>query len=147
MSNRAAKKHTPVRKMQSRGSRVEHLNKQRQVKTMSTQCTTHKCADITESLHLSERAACSALLNSGNNHTNTPVQRWLTSIKRFVVERYKQHLDRLAFRKMLSLNEHLLKDIGITRADVMYATKLPLSVDAAKEVESIARRNGPGRKH
>jgi len=55
----------------------------------------------------------------------------------------RQHkIDRDAFKHLLSLDDSLLKDIGVTRADVTWASQLPKSVDAAVELEIIVRRRG-----
>lgn len=43
-------------------------------------------------------------------------------------------------KSLLSLDERMLKDIGITRGDVTWARGLPKSVDATVELEIIARR-------
>jgi hypothetical protein len=43
------------------------------------------------------------------------------------------------------LDEHLLDDIGITRADVRWASGLPLTVNAALELEERATRRRRGR--
>jgi uncharacterized protein YjiS (DUF1127 family) len=43
------------------------------------------------------------------------------------------------------LDEHLLDDLGITRADVRWASGLPLTVNAALELEERATRRRRGR--
>jgi uncharacterized protein YjiS (DUF1127 family) len=53
----------------------------------------------------------------------------------------KRRLDRQAFQHMVTLDDPILKDIGVTRADVIWASKLPLSQNAAQELENIARQN------
>lgn len=108
---------------------------------MSTQCTTPNCVEVTNSLLLRKSAVQSTGLNGRTNRLLALTQRWLNGIKGFVVTRYEQRLDRLAFQQMLTLDEHMLKDIGITRGDVIYANNLPLTEDAAKVVEAIARRH------
>jgi uncharacterized protein YjiS (DUF1127 family) len=47
---------------------------------------------------------------------------------------------RRAVRKMLAMDEHLLKDAGLTIGDVHWASHLPLSVNAALALEHRARR-------
>ena len=48
---------------------------------------------------------------------------------------YRQRkIDRAAFLTMMSLDDSMLDDIGLTRNDIIWAAKLPLSVDAALAV-------------
>ncbi len=53
--------------------------------------------------------------------------------------RKQQRIDRDAFAHMLSLSDHVLRDTGVTREDVIWASKLPLSKNASKELRKIAR--------
>ena len=46
--------------------------------------------------------------------------------------RREQQESRDAFRHLLKLDDNLLQDIGVTRADVERAAKLPLAEDAAQ---------------
>lgn len=52
----------------------------------------------------------------------------------------KAKTDRDAFRTIARLDDAMLKDIGLTRGDVTWASQLPLSTNAACELEIIARR-------
>lgn len=56
------------------------------------------------------------------------------------VERRRK--DRAAFRQMLNLDDHILRDIGVTREDVIWANNLPLSQNASCQLrkKSQARR-------
>jgi uncharacterized protein YjiS (DUF1127 family) len=51
---------------------------------------------------------------------------------------------RRAVARLDALDDYLLRDIGVTRGDVRWASGLPLSVNAALELEerSIQRRKG-----
>lgn len=60
--------------------------------------------------------------------------------KDYLQRKYNQRIDRQAFNYLLTLDDALLKDIGVTKADVNYASNQPLSVDASAIVEEIARR-------
>ena len=53
----------------------------------------------------------------------------------YLKTRKQQQIDRDAFNHLLSLDETMLKDIGLRRDDVLWATKLPLSINAALELE------------
>jgi len=68
------------------------------------------------------------------------VSKILSAIKKTVVLKHNQRMDRMAFRTLLSLDDNLLKDIGVTRQDVTWANNLPLSVNAAEKLNEIARR-------
>lgn len=46
--------------------------------------------------------------------------------------------DRRAFKQMLNLDDQVLNDMGVTRHEVEYASRLPLSVDAATELRRIS---------
>lgn len=51
----------------------------------------------------------------------------------------KQRQDRAAFQHLLSLEPEILKDIGVTRGDVIWANNLPLNVNAALALECETR--------
>lgn len=51
----------------------------------------------------------------------------------------KRREDRAAFQHLMALDDAMLDDIGITRSDVIQANSLPLSVNAAAELEIKAR--------
>jgi len=57
-----------------------------------------------------------------------------------IITKYNQYIDRQAFKNVLHLDDRMLKDIGVTRQDVKWASKLPMSEDAAIKLEHIARR-------
>lgn len=48
-------------------------------------------------------------------------------------------ISRQAFQNMLYLNDRILEDIGVTRADVLWAYRLPLRENAALELRKISR--------
>ncbi|MAS05315.1 MAG: hypothetical protein CL534_11610 [Ahrensia sp.] len=47
---------------------------------------------------------------------------------------------RRAFNRMLALDDRMLEDIGVLRAEVEFASRLPLAVNAAIELRRIAHR-------
>ncbi|MEE9375620.1 MAG: hypothetical protein V3V04_04735 [Rhizobiaceae bacterium] len=55
--------------------------------------------------------------------------------------RQQRRIDRQAFRYMLTLENRILKDIGIDREDVNWANRLPLDRIASRELEKVARQN------
>lgn len=64
----------------------------------------------------------------------------LSIFKGYIVKKYNQHVDRQAFNYLLTLDDSLLRDIGVTRADVNWASNMPVCEDAAANLEKIARR-------
>lgn len=61
-----------------------------------------------------------------------------SALQRYAVKR-QQKIDRDAFSMMLSLDDSLLDDIGVTRGDVTWAANLPLSEDAATRLRACAK--------
>jgi uncharacterized protein YjiS (DUF1127 family) len=59
-----------------------------------------------------------------------------------IVARYLENWRaRKAVRKLQELDPHLLKDLGLLRTDVTWASELPLSINAALALEEVSRRN------
>lgn len=59
-----------------------------------------------------------------------------------LIERVRRIRRRRSFKRLLDLDDALLKDIGVTRGEVEIAAGLPSSVDAATELRrmSLERR-------
>ena len=59
-----------------------------------------------------------------------------------LAERVRQYRRRRGFKRLLDLDDHMLRDIGVTRAEVELATGLPLATDAGRELRrmSLERR-------
>ncbi|QKV19736.1 hypothetical protein [Oricola thermophila] len=53
--------------------------------------------------------------------------------------------DRAAFMNLLDKEEWVYEDMGIGRADVEWAARLPLHVNASLELEKLRARNAMGR--
>lgn len=54
---------------------------------------------------------------------------------------YRQNkINRQAFQSVLTLDDHILRDIGVTRIDVLWANKLPLSYNAAIELNNLSKK-------
>jgi len=52
---------------------------------------------------------------------------------------YRQRrIDRQAFEHMLALDDKMLKDIGVTRNDVIWASQLPRSENASQELYRVS---------
>lgn len=52
----------------------------------------------------------------------------------FIRTKNQQHAKRTAFKEILELPPHLLKDIGVTYEDVRRAANLPIEADASMEL-------------
>jgi len=65
----------------------------------------------------------------------------LKRIGAYLAKRHNRRVDRSAMRELLSMDDKTLKDIGISRGDVQWASNLPLSTSPTTELEIVARRN------
>ena len=61
------------------------------------------------------------------------------NIRKYLQLRAQRRENRDAFAHLLKLDDNILRDIGITREDVIWASKLPLHNNAALELEKIAQ--------
>ncbi len=60
--------------------------------------------------------------------------------------RIKEYRDRRdAFQALLHLDERMLDDIGLSRADILWASRLPLKVNAALELRRISENRKSSR--
>jgi len=55
--------------------------------------------------------------------------------------RLQQRIDRDAFNQLLKLDTEMLNDIGVSRDDVVYASRLPISEDAAVYLSKVSGRS------
>ncbi len=77
------------------------------------------------------------------------IHAWLSQKTNYAIARFntwskarKQHrLNREALQHLTKLDNRILNDIGLTRADVIWASDLPLSQNAAQELENISKMN------
>ena len=73
-------------------------------------------------------------------HSVKSLLKVFSTLRTYMVRKHNQRIDRQAFKHLLALDDNLLRDIGVTRNDVVWASKLPLSVDASAKLNEIARR-------
>ncbi len=52
----------------------------------------------------------------------------------------KRRADRANLKQLLKLHPDTLKDIGLTRGDIIWAANLPTAQSAVLELEQVARR-------
>ena len=75
--------------------------------------------------------------------TSDPIVRAPSSLFRGLRGLFAAWKRRIDFKQMLTLDDHLLTDMGVTRAEVQAAARLPLWVDAAEELRRMSdRRRG-----
>ncbi len=106
---------------------------------MNTLCTQQPSA-LYPNTSDSERCVQSDAKGFLTRITSSAVVKALVNTKQHLMIRYKQHVSRRAIQQIDKLDDHMLKDMGITRYDVKWASRLPLSEDAAAKLEIIARR-------
>ena len=91
-----------------------------------------QCTSPDQDLNLiSEQSACQLAPSWSLTSMTTRLKDYLNTVKR-------RRESRDAFRHLLSLDEALLRDVGVTRADVEWAAQLPLSVNAARALQDCA---------
>jgi len=100
--------------------------------TLCNEPTTITCANAAQQ-------TCQLALEQSQRKT-ARISHWISRAIGVLRKRINQRLERQAFNTLLRLDDQMLKDIGVTRMDVKWASNLPLSQDAALRLEAIARR-------
>ncbi len=96
------------------------------------------------------QATCDCVApNHAENHLPL-ASRALNALKRSIADRLAAHkvkrqarIDRAAFQHMLTLEDHVLDDIGVTRANVEWANQLPMHQSAGLALEATKKRARP----
>ncbi len=70
----------------------------------------------------------------GRTHHGHPIQ----TLTGQLFDRIKRIRRRRHFNRLLDLDDHMLKDVGVTRGEIEIASKLPLSMDAATELRRMS---------
>lgn len=65
----------------------------------------------------------------------------IEDIKAYIASRKQRRADNIAFKYMLQLDDAMLKDIGVSRGDVVWAGTLPLATNASLELAKLAVLN------
>lgn len=60
-----------------------------------------------------------------------------TAVLRAAVRWHRQRQDRAAFNTLLGAEDWVYEDLGVHRGDVVWASRLPLHVNAARELEKV----------
>jgi uncharacterized protein YjiS (DUF1127 family) len=73
-----------------------------------------------------------------------PPQGWFRGLFAKLRDHWKRRKslieDRRAFETMLALDEVILRDIGVSRDEVEWASRLPMEFHAARELKKVAER-------
>ncbi len=99
---------------------------------------------------MTDISTCTSTINCGSR-TNPNVQSKITLAtfignviakwQNYLELRRQRRIDREAMQSLLSLDEASLKDIGISRDDVIWASKLAMHQNASLELEKIRAQN------
>ena len=90
---------------------------------------------------MDRRKSCEEQIADASISVNARFKRLVTAFKMHLRDRNQRRIDNKAFRYMLLLDETMLKDIGVTRGDIIWAYKLPLSQHASLELGKRALVN------
>lgn len=63
-------------------------------------------------------------------HRSTGVTALIHGVARSIIGTVRNRIKRAAFRRMLTMDDRMLKDVGVTRGDVHWASELPMNVNA-----------------
>ena len=83
--------------------------------------------------------SCATL--SGQPHQQGVFSKLTAGIGNWFAIRKQRRIDRLAFQHMLTLDDSTLRDIGVSRNDVIWASNLPLSANASLELQKLSLGN------
>ena len=93
---------------------------------------------------------CDCVANQAGTTQGSFISRALNALKvaienRLAAYRIKRQarIDRAAFQQMLRLDDDILDDIGVTRANVEWASQLPLHESAGLALEATKKRAKP----
>lgn len=65
-------------------------------------------------------------------------RRPLEDLATSLADRIRRIRRRRKFKNLLDLDDHMLKDVGVTRSEVELAANMPLSVNAATELRRMS---------
>ena len=93
----------------------------------------------TMSLHLTPHYSLETPNRSTASRLGSPFKAGFAWIASKLAQARKHRENRAAFNHMLTLDDNLLNDVGVTRANVEWAAGLPISVNASQALEDVAR--------
>ena len=79
--------------------------------------------------------------NPSANQFSTFLAGLITKMKTSLAQRRQRKIDRDAFRNLLLLDEASLKDIGVSKDDIIWASNLAMNENASKELEKVRANN------
>ncbi len=84
---------------------------------------------------------CRAQRTQHTNGITTLLTGFMSKIREKLAQRRQRRIDRDAFKNLMLLDEASLKDIGITKDDIIWASNLAMNENASKELEKIRANN------
>ena len=84
---------------------------------------------------------CNINRNQNGQKLSSWVKNIILKLKQFYAVHRQRKIDRDAFLNLLSLDEAILKDIGVSRDDITWASKLAMHKSASKELEKVRANN------
>lgn len=96
---------------------------------------------MTDITNCSDHIACRPDSNQLGQRFSGFMKRIWVSLKEAHAQRHQRKIDREAFRNLMSLDETSLKDLGISRDDIIWASKLAMHENASKELERVRSLN------
>ncbi len=84
---------------------------------------------------------CSDHIAEASVSLSTRVAELIATVKGKIAGRIQRRADNKTFRYLMQLDDAMLKDIGISRGDVVWAGNLPVNANASLELAKLAMAN------
>lgn len=85
------------------------------------------------------QAQCCEAITTSSPRRESLVTQLVQRVQMSIQQRRARRIDRDAFSHLTRLDDSMLRDIGVTRADVQWAMNLPLSQNASDALQLVAR--------
>lgn len=90
---------------------------------------------------MNRRVTCEEQIADVSVSISSRFYQLVTDIKTLLSNRKQRRIDNIAFKYMLQLDDAMLKDIGVSRGDVIWAGSLPTATNASLELAKLAVAN------
>lgn len=87
---------------------------------------------------MNRRVTCEEHIADVSVSISSRFHQLVTDIKTLLSNRKQRRIDNIAFKYMLQLDDAMLKDIGVSRGDVIWAGSLPMATNASMELAKLA---------
>lgn len=87
---------------------------------------------------MSRRITCEEHISDVSVSISSRFHQLVTDLKTHLRNRKQRRVDNIAFKYMLKLDDAMLKDIGVSRGDVIWAESLPMATNASLELAKLA---------